>query len=219
MDGELLILAFRGCVWRSGRWGELPVKSSRDESLTRAARAFDGHVGYSARTWRGQGGSRPKPAPQTATADAQSFPEASTQAGRLSAAALGVLVVVSESAPALAQRRYSQTLNLLRFHTALKTHKYRWLYFPSRRRKPGPNGPASELIRAIVELKQRNPRFGCPRIAEQLAKIFGIEMDKDVVRRVPAAYYRPEGGAGGPSLAHAAGASQRQPLELGLISG
>lgn len=108
---------------------------------------------------------------------------------------------------------------LLRFHTALKAHKYRWLYCAGQRSKPGPKGPASELIRAIVELKQRNPRFGCPRIAEQLAKTFGIQIDKDVVRRVLAAHYRPEGGVGGPSLAHVAWASQRQPLELGLISG
>jgi transposase InsO family protein len=49
-----------------------------------------------------------------------------------------------------------------------------------------------------VELKQRNPRFGCPRIAEQLAKTFGLEIDKDVVRRVVATHYRPEAG-GGPS--------------------
>src|ERR1035441_2033335 len=73
---------------------------------------------------------------------------------------------------------------LLRFHQALKARKYRCLYSSSRKRKPGPKGPAAELIRAIVELKQRNPQFGCPRIAEQLAKTFGIQMDKDVVRRV-----------------------------------
>ncbi|MFC1611590.1 helix-turn-helix domain-containing protein, partial [Myxococcota bacterium] len=58
-----------------------------------------------------------------------------------------------------------------------------------------------ELINAIVEIKTRNPRFGCPRIAQQLAKAFGIEIDKDVVRRVLAKYYRPVvgDGGGGPS--------------------
>ena len=89
-------------------------------------------------------------------------------------------------------------LTLLRFHQALKARKYRCLYSSGRKRKPGPKGPAAELIRAIVELKQRNPQFGCPRIAEQLAKTFGIQMDKDVVRRVLATHYRPEAG-GGPS--------------------
>ncbi|MGA2866617.1 MAG: helix-turn-helix domain-containing protein [Verrucomicrobiota bacterium] len=77
---------------------------------------------------------------------------------------------------------------LLAFHTALKAHKYRGLYSAGWRSKPGPKGPASELIRAILELKQRNPRFGCPRMAQQLAKTFGIEIDKDVVRRVLAAH-------------------------------
>jgi putative transposase len=33
-------------------------------------------------------------------------------------------------------------------------------------------------------LKQRNPRWGCPRIAEQIALAFGIDIDKDVVRRI-----------------------------------
>jgi transposase InsO family protein len=50
-----------------------------------------------------------------------------------------------------------------------------------------------------VELKRRNPRFGCPRIAQQINKAFGITIDKDVVRRVLAAHYRPGSGDGGPS--------------------
>ena len=57
--------------------------------------------------------------------------------------------------------------------------------------KPGPKGPAPELITAIVEMKRRNPRFGCRRIAQQIAFIFGVEIDKDVVRRVLAKHYRP----------------------------
>ena len=48
-------------------------------------------------------------------------------------------------------------------------------------------------------MKQRNPRFGCPRIAQQINKAFGIEIDKDVVRRVLAAHYRPGSGVDGPS--------------------
>jgi putative transposase len=88
---------------------------------------------------------------------------------------------------------------LLRFHAALKAHKYRWLYSSGRKGKPGPRGPATELIRAIVGLKGRNPRFGCPRIAQQMTKTFSIEIDKDVVRRVLAAHYRPETREGGPS--------------------
>ena len=41
-----------------------------------------------------------------------------------------------------------------------------------------------DLIAAVVEIKSRNPKFGCVRIAQQLSYAFGIEIDKDVVRRV-----------------------------------
>ena len=88
---------------------------------------------------------------------------------------------------------------LLRFHRGFKDFKYRFLYSSSPKKKPGPKGPAPALIRAICELKQRNPRFGCPKIAQHLAKTFGIDLDKDVVRRVLAAHYRPERRENGPS--------------------
>lgn len=73
---------------------------------------------------------------------------------------------------------------LLKFHDMLKKRKYRLLYSFSRKGKPGPKGPSRELIQAIVELKQRNPRFGCRRIAQQIAKAFGVDIDKYLVRRV-----------------------------------
>jgi len=61
----------------------------------------------------------------------------------------------------------------------------------NRHRKPGPKSPLRELINAIIEMKQRNPQFGCPRIAEILALTFGIPSDKDVVRRVLAKHNQP----------------------------
>jgi putative transposase len=88
---------------------------------------------------------------------------------------------------------------LLRFHRGFKGFKYRFLYSSSPKKKPGPKGPSPELIRAICELKRRNPRFGCPKIAQNLAKTFGIDLDKDVVRRVLAAHYHPERREDGPS--------------------
>src|SRR5450631_3005102 len=73
---------------------------------------------------------------------------------------------------------------LFKFHKALVERKYRLLFSSSfRGRKPGPKGPSAELIAAIVELKRRNPRFGCVRIAEQISHAFGVDIDKDVVRR------------------------------------
>jgi putative transposase len=88
---------------------------------------------------------------------------------------------------------------LLRFHAALQKCKYRWLFSSARHRRPGPKGPSQELIDAIVAFKRRNPRTGCPRIAQQIAHAFGIDIDKDIVRRVLAKHYRPEAGTDGPS--------------------
>jgi putative transposase len=87
---------------------------------------------------------------------------------------------------------------LLRFHRWLRTFKYRWLYSSNSKGKPSPKGSAPAVIQAICELKRRNPRFGCPRIAQQLAKTFGIDINKDVVRRVLAQHYRMEGRGGDP---------------------
>ena len=56
---------------------------------------------------------------------------------------------------------------LLGLHQALSRRKYRMLFSPNRRRKPGPKGPSAELIDAVVDMKQRNPRWGCPRIANR----------------------------------------------------
>ncbi len=89
---------------------------------------------------------------------------------------------------------------LFKFHKALVDRKYRLLFSSSsHRRKPGPKGPAPELITAIVEMKRRNPKFGCVRIAQQISHAFGVHIDKDVVRRVLAKHYRPAPGADGPS--------------------
>jgi putative transposase len=79
---------------------------------------------------------------------------------------------------------------LLRFHKALKKRKYRLLYSPGGRRKPGPKGPSKEIVNAIVEMKQRNPRFGCPRIAQPINLSFGLELNKDIVRRILATHYK-----------------------------
>ena len=58
------------------------------------------------------------------------------------------------------------------------------LFSPKCGRQPGPKGPNQELIQAVVELKRRNPNWGCPRIAQQIMLAFGVEIDKDVVRRI-----------------------------------
>jgi transposase InsO family protein len=88
---------------------------------------------------------------------------------------------------------------ILCFHRTLVKRKYRLLFTPRNRGKPGPKGPSPELIAAIVGMKRRNPSFGYQRIADQVSLVFDIEIDKDVVRRVLAKHYRPTPGSGGPS--------------------
>ena len=87
---------------------------------------------------------------------------------------------------------------VLDFHRTLRARKYRWLFSPKRRRT-GPKGPSKALVDAIVEMKRRNPTWGCPRIAQQIGLTFDIRIDKDVVRRVLATRYRPDPGRRGPS--------------------
>jgi putative transposase len=88
---------------------------------------------------------------------------------------------------------------LLRFHRALVRRKYQWLFSSKTGRRPGPKGPSKELIAAVLEIKRLNPRFGCPRIAQQISHAFGLEIDKDVVRRILARHPRPKCGGQGPS--------------------
>src|SRR4030095_13349781 len=85
---------------------------------------------------------------------------------------------------------------LLSFHQALKNRKYRLLFSAKLRKKPGPKGPGQEVIAAVVEMKQRNPTWGCPRIAQQIALGFCIEINKRVVRRILATRYRPKPDSG-----------------------
>jgi len=84
-------------------------------------------------------------------------------------------------------------------HHLLTKRKYRMLFSSKRGARPGPKGPAKELIDAVVEMKRRNPSWGCPRIAQQITLAFGVDIDKDVVRRILGKHYRPESGSGGPS--------------------
>ena len=102
---------------------------------------------------------------------------------------------------------------LFRFHAAMKKRKYRNLYSPGGGRKPGPKGPSKEVmpdtagqaLKPIVEMKHRNPRYGCPRIAQQINLAFGLDLDKDTVRRLLAIHYKPEPGDRGPSWLTAIG--------------
>jgi putative transposase len=116
---------------------------------------------------------------------------------------LASLFVTASRLPKLAVILKPRTL--LRFHEALKRRKYRRLFSSGGHRRPGPKGPSQELIDAIVAFKRRNPRIGCPRIAQEIARTFGIDIDKDVVRRVSWNRW--------PVLAELYRASEGQPVE------
>ena len=81
----------------------------------------------------------------------------------------------------------------------MKKRKYRLLFSPGGGSKPGPKGPSREVIDAIVEMKRRNPRYGCPRIAKQINLAFDLDLDKDIVRRVLATHYKSDPSNRGPS--------------------
>jgi putative transposase len=102
---------------------------------------------------------------------------------------------------------------LLRFHHALVKCKYHLLYGSQRPYRPGPKGPSSELIAAVVETKRRNHAWGCRKIAEQISNAFGLEINKDVVRRILIQHYRPAPRRRWPLLALGYRADQGQPLE------
>ena len=62
---------------------------------------------------------------------------------------------------------------LLHLHHVLTKRKYRMLFSSGRGHQPGPKGPNKELIVAVVEMKRRDPSWGCPRIAQQITLTFG----------------------------------------------
>jgi hypothetical protein len=85
----------------------------------------------------------------------------------------------------------------LGFHRTMVQRKYRLLFSP--KQKPGSKGPTADLIQAVIARKQRNPTRECPKIADQINLAFGTSINKDVVRRILAANYRPQPGSDGPS--------------------
>ena len=107
---------------------------------------------------------------------------------------------------------------LLRLHRALTTRKYRRLFSTNVPTKPGPKGPSQEIVAAVVEMKRRNPTWGCRRIAQQIVLAFGIPLNKDVVRRILARRYRPRARLRWAVLAHGPRSCERQSVESRFVS-
>ena len=111
----------------------------------------------------------------------------------------GLCTLMMRPARVLRSAVVLKTSTLLHFHKMLIQRKYRLLFSPKRVRRPGPKGPTKELIDAVLEMKRRNGTWGCKRIAEQIALAFGVDIDKDVVRRILTTHFYPEAGSAGPS--------------------
>lgn len=88
---------------------------------------------------------------------------------------------------------------LLKFHKALISKKYTRLFSRKTHRKPGPKGPSKQLIKLILEMKEKNPNFGYLRIAMQISDMLGSTINKDIVRRVLNKYHNHIPGDDGPS--------------------
>ena len=105
----------------------------------------------------------------------------------------------------LSKRRLKQVAvalrpaTLLRFRDFLQKQKYKLLFSPKIRRKPGPKGPSREIIAAVVEFKRRNPSCGCPRVAQQISDTFRIDLHPGVVRRILVHHFKPGTDSDGPS--------------------
>ncbi len=87
---------------------------------------------------------------------------------------------------------------LLKFHKALVKKKYSILFSAKSKGKPGPKGPSQELINLIVSIKQKNPKYGYPRISMLASEVLKRPIDDELVRRILAKYFKPAPG-GGPS--------------------
>src|SRR5438034_9242551 len=129
----------------------------------------------------------------------ESWSEACAQPSGLGSNHCGLCTLLMRPARVLRSAVVLKTSTLLHFHKMLIKQKYRLLFSPKRVRRPDPKGPTKELIDAVVEMKRRNRTWGCKRIAQQLTLAFGVDIDRDVVRRIPAIHFHPEAGSGGPS--------------------
>lgn len=88
---------------------------------------------------------------------------------------------------------------LTNIHKWFVNRKYRKLYTPKNKAKPGPKGPSKKLIKLVCEIKRKNPSDGYPRIADIVNNTFEEDIDPDVVRRILQKFYYPHRDEQGPS--------------------
>lgn len=93
---------------------------------------------------------------------------------------------------------FSRSLGLMRIPTPL---------FLQTTSKAGAKGSVRATHHRCGAVKCRNPKFGCLKIAQQISYAFGVEVNKDVVRRILQRHYAAAPNGNGPSwltaIAHA----------------
>ena len=142
---------------------------------------------------------RRQPVDEAAAPCYQSFPATRAQSLCIGSVPVRVVVAISRQTPHSSGCRSYQAVDAFATSRLAQEAKVSTAVFVWPKPKSGPKGPSQDLIQAIVELKQRNPRFGCRRIAQQINKAFDVQIDKDIVRRVLAKHYHPTPGDNGPS--------------------
>jgi hypothetical protein len=106
---------------------------------------------------------------------------------------------VDASGARVAVRRRPESLDSVAFSQDADEANVPPAVLPQTPSRPGPKGPLKEWIDAVVQMKRRNPTWGCKRIAQQITLAFSVDIDKDLVRRIVGTHFRPELGSGGPS--------------------
>ena len=87
---------------------------------------------------------------------------------------------------------------ILKFHRALVNKKYGLLFGTKGKKKLGRKGFDPSIVKLVLEIKKRNPCYGCPKIALLVSNSTGISISEQTVRRILRKYLRPNLG-GGPS--------------------
>src|SRR5258708_4665891 len=130
----------------------------------------------------------------------------------------GLMALVMRPARLLRSAIVLKPSTLLYLQKAMSKQKYRALFSPKGRGKPGPKGPSAELIHAVMEMKQRNPHWGCPRIAQQIALV-SVPHPNRQRHGSKDSCQSPSPGAGlrWSLLADFPGPHEGQPLEYGFV--
>jgi hypothetical protein len=71
-----------------------------------------------------------------------------------------------------------QTIDSVEFPSRSGSAQIEIAVFAKAPSEAGTKGPNQDLIRAVVDMKQRNPIWGCPRIAGQIELAFGVSLNK-----------------------------------------